>query len=111
MIAIGSQDIEADRLMQTDVSTEGSVTGGHHHLLPVPGVAAAASLQMLALLLELRGAVEQFLGGLGQFRAAAQPEPLVQREVPEGRQAVKPTASSPLNIQSQHAQGLGQRSG
>ena len=93
--------------MEADVTGVGAIAGDNQHLLPVAGIATAAGLQVMAMALELIGALQESGCGLGEFRAALQPGLLGDSEVPQVGQPLKRSGACRwAALQFQHRQGL-----
>ena len=83
VVPIGGQHVEAEGLVQADVAGKGAITGSHQHLLPIPGIAAAAGLQVMAMALEGCGALQQFACGFLNLRTLIEPAAFGRTEIPQ----------------------------
>ena len=109
MLTVSGQNTETKGLVQSQITGKGAITGCHQHLLPIPGVVAAACLQVLPVLLKASRALEQSIGNGLNAGAAAEPVLLASAEITELSETLKigkVGAVSARALQREHSQSL-----
>ena len=103
VVPIGGQHVEAEGLVQADVAGKGAITGSHQHFLPIPGIATAAGLQVMAMALQGCSALQQGARGLLYLRATLQPIGFSGTEIAQILEAFKAGNGCGCGRQAEHA--------
>ena len=75
--------------MQTDITGERAIGGSHQNLLPIPCVAAATHLKVLAKPFKLGCSLQQAGTGIAHRWALLQPTAFLEGVILESSEAVK----------------------